>query len=95
MKVEIQVVLCQYNYFLMFRHKIILCYKYLATAHYYYIVMKVVSVEIITIDKRVYQINIFFFILHENICCGYSLEAPRRGASYDVVFIRSALPRRF
>ena len=26
---------------------------------------------------------IFFLFLHENICCGYSLEAPRRGASND------------
>ena len=26
---------------------------------------------------------IFFLFLHENICCGYSLEAPRRGASNE------------
>ena len=25
----------------------------------------------------------FFLFLHENICCGYSLEAPQRGASND------------
>ena len=27
----------------------------------------------IDLDKNGYQVNIF---LHENICCGYSLEAP-------------------
>ena len=26
---------------------------------------------------------IFFFFLNENICCGYSLEAPQRGASNE------------
>ena len=26
---------------------------------------------------------IFFLFLHKNICCGYSLEAPRRGASNE------------
>ena len=26
---------------------------------------------------------IFFLFHHENICCGYSLEAPRRGASNE------------
>ena len=26
---------------------------------------------------------IFFLFLHENICCGYSLEAPHRGASNE------------
>ena len=26
---------------------------------------------------------IFFLFLHEKICCGYSLEAPRRGASNE------------
>ena len=26
---------------------------------------------------------IFFVISPQNICCGYSLEAPRRGASYE------------
>ena len=26
---------------------------------------------------------IFFLFRHENICCGYSLEAPRRGASNE------------
>ena len=25
----------------------------------------------------------FFLFLHKNICCGYSLEAPRRGASNE------------
>ena len=29
-----------------------------------------------------YPHNIFLF-LHENICCGYSLEAPRQGASNE------------
>ena len=26
---------------------------------------------------------IFFLLLDENICCGYSLEAPRRGTSNE------------
>ena len=36
----------------------------------------------IALDKRGIHI-IFFLFLHENICCGYSLEAPRRGASHE------------
>ena len=36
----------------------------------------------IGLDKRGYQVNIFL-ISHENIHCGYSLEAPRRGASNE------------
>ena len=38
---------------------------------------------IIPPDKREYSNNIFFLFLHENICCGYSLEAPQRGASNE------------
>ena len=32
---------------------------------------------------------IFFLSLNKNICCGYSLEAPRRGASneYEICFL--------
>ena len=30
-----------------------------------------------------WKILIFFLFLHENICCGYSLEAPRWGASNE------------
>ena len=29
------------------------------------------------------KLMIFFLFLHENICCGYSLEAPHRGASNE------------
>ena len=29
------------------------------------------------------MIYIFFLFLEENICCGYSLEVPRRGASNE------------
>ena len=36
-----------------------------------------------TTDKRGYPHNIFFLFLNENICFGYSLEAPRRGASNE------------
>ena len=39
-------------------------------------------------DNSQYQENMFLF-LHDNICCGYSLEAPRRGASneyYSICF---------
>ena len=32
------------------------------------------------IDKSEYQVNIFFY-LHKNVCWGYSLQAPRQGAS--------------
>ena len=35
----------------------------------------------IGLDKGGYPVNIFFLFLHENICCGYALEAPHRGAS--------------
>ena len=38
----------------------------------------------IATDKRGYPHNIFLISpLHENICCGYSLEAPHRGASNE------------
>ena len=36
----------------------------------------------IATDKRGIHI-IFFLFLNKNICCGYSLEAPRRGASNE------------
>ena len=36
----------------------------------------------IGLDKSGYQVNIFIF-LHKNICCGYSLEAPCKGASIE------------
>ena len=36
---------------------------------------------IIGLDKGIR--SIFFLFLHKNICCGYSLEAPRRGASNE------------
>ena len=29
----------------------------------------------IGLDKRGYQVNIFFFFIHKNICCGYSLKS--------------------
>ena len=29
------------------------------------------------------KVAIFFLLLDENICCGYSLEAPQRGASNE------------
>ena len=42
---------------------------------------------IIALDKRGwYQVNIFLF-LHENICCGYSLEAPQWGALMNTLNI--------
>ena len=47
----------------------------------------ILQVELIGLDKSGYQVNIFFFFLHENICCGYSLEAPRRGASNEYLNI--------
>ena len=31
----------------------------------------------------IWKMLISFLFLHENICCGYSLEAPRRGASNE------------
>ena len=34
-------------------------------------------------DKRGYPDKYFFLFLHENIYCGYSLEAPQRGASNE------------
>ena len=33
-------------------------------------------------DNMGYRLNIFLF-LHENICCGYSLEVPQRGTSNE------------
>ena len=41
----------------------------------------------IALDKMLFFSNskllIFFLFLHKNICCGYSLEAPRWGASNE------------
>ena len=36
----------------------------------------------IGLDKGGIRLIVFLF-LNENICCGYSLEAPRRGASNE------------
>ena len=44
-------------------------------------VTTIINIYIAT-DKRGIHI-IFFLFLHENICCWYSLEAPRRGASNE------------
>ena len=33
--------------------------------------------------SRQKMIPVSFLFLHENLCCGYSLEAPRRGASNE------------
>ena len=38
------------------------------------------------LDKALFfnqKVSIFFLFLNENICCGYSLEAPQRGASNE------------
>ena len=40
----------------------------------------------IALDKALFfhqKLSIFFLLLEENICCGYSLEAPHRGASIE------------
>ena len=44
------------------------------------------QVNNIATDKALFsseKMLISFLFLHENICCGYSLEAPRRGASNE------------
>ena len=69
-------------FFLLLHKKCMLRYKY-----YVY----TPSYVDIGLDKSGYQVNIFFLFLNENICCGYSLEAPRRGASNEYpqhVFIK-------
>ena len=43
---------------------------------------------LIALDERGYRVNIWL-LLHENICCGYSLEAPQGGTankSYSICF---------
>ena len=45
-----------------------------------FMVIMVAPVKGIFINQNVL---IFFLFLHENICCGYSLEAPHRGASNE------------
>ena len=35
------------------------------------------------LQKRMFIRLIFFLLLHENLCCGYSLEAPHGGASNE------------
>ena len=44
--------------------------------------MIIFHISPIGLDKGGYPVNIFLF-LHENICCGYSLEVPRRGTSNE------------
>ena len=42
------------------------------------------SYVLVALDKMLFSsptVLIFFLFLHENIYCGYSLEAPRRGTS--------------
>ena len=44
------------------------------------------SILCIALDKALFptkKISIFFLFLDENISCGYSLEAPRRGTSNE------------
>ena len=49
------------------------------------------SLMMISIAPAKRCIHMFFFLfLHENICCGYSFEAPRRGASNEYHNICSA-----
>ena len=43
-------------------------------------------VEYIALDKMLFfnkKVLIVFLFLHENICCGYSLEVPQRGTSNE------------
>ena len=42
--------------------------------------------SLIALDKALFhqKVSIFFLFLDKNICCGYSLEAPWRGASLFV-----------
>ena len=40
----------------------------------------------IVLDERVIQKKYFFLLLHENICCGYSLDVPHRGASNEYMY---------
>ena len=41
------------------------------------------SEQVMAPDKPGKSTLSFLLFLHENICCGYSLEAPRQGASND------------
>ena len=45
--------------------------------------IKLEAIFVSGLDKMLFnpKVLIFFLFLHENICCGYSLEAPCRGAS--------------
>ena len=44
--------------------------------------MVIICYSSIGLDENGYQVN-SFLIFNKNICCGYSLEAPRRGASNE------------
>ena len=44
------------------------------------------TIFLIATDKALFSIRkmvISFLFLHENICCGYSLEVPQRGTSNE------------
>ena len=48
-----------------------------------WVVLDFWSINMIKVKKIDKIALIFFLFLHENICCGYSLEVPCRGASNE------------
>ena len=55
-----------------------------------WVILDLWSIKVKKIDKIALKVNpkvlIFFLFLHENICCGYSLEVPR-GIRKNVIWI--------
>ena len=41
------------------------------------------------------DIKIFFLVLHENICCGFSSEAPRRSNEYHNMCFRREIRKKY
>ena len=60
---------------------------FLCNSNYVTELMKMVHQKFIALDKMLLFFNpkilIFFLLLHENLCCGYWLEAPHWGTSNE------------
>ena len=57
-------------------------FKAVYLGHFRSVSIKVKKIDKIALNKSTQKL-IFFLFLHENICCGYSLEVPHAGTSNE------------
>ena len=67
--------------FLIWKFSFFLVVKFSVYLNRYVFVMMCLHGILEQHERGIHTIS--FLFLHENICCGYSLEAPLRGASYE------------